>query len=94
MKKNRSKKKNPIYVVTNKGKDIEEASSLFDMLIKKVGLTEVVEFFKELLLSFAKSVNNYALFKVFKALVDNFVQSLEKAVKFVDPILAFSIFGH
>ena len=34
--KKKSNKKNPLYVVTNEGKDVETAESIWDAVVKKV----------------------------------------------------------
>ena len=87
-----AKAKNPLYVVTNKGKDVEEASNMFDAWIKKMGLTPIIDLLNEMISFLSSQINNYALFVVFKEFVDQIVEKLEVLVKAIDPVLAFSVF--
>lgn len=88
MKKN----KNPLFVVTNQGQDVEMAEGFFDAFIKKFNLEPVMNFLDILWEILLSQVSNFAMFQVVKSLVDEVVEFLEKTVKKVDPVLAFSIF--
>lgn len=87
-----TKKKNPLYVVTNEGKDVLEASNLIDAFIKKLGLEPVLSFLDVILQTLLEQVNNYAVFMLVKEFIDELVNMLESLAKKVDPVLAFSIF--
>lgn len=52
--------KNPLYVVSEKGSVVEEASGLFDFLVKKTGAGPLVEILGEILKSLLASIQNYA----------------------------------
>ena len=41
--KKKSSKKNPLYVVTNEGKDVETAESLWDAMVKKFNLQPAID---------------------------------------------------
>ncbi len=49
--------KNPLYVV--KGKDVEEAKNMIDLLIKKFNLAPVVALLQSLLETLLKQVQSY-----------------------------------
>lgn len=71
------KKKNPLYVVTNQGKDVQEATGLLDMIVKKLGLEGVLELFEGLLSSLMDMVTSYAMFVSIKTFVDTFLYQIE-----------------
>ncbi|PIP88894.1 MAG: hypothetical protein COW01_14865 [Bdellovibrionales bacterium CG12_big_fil_rev_8_21_14_0_65_38_15] len=89
MKKN----KNPLYVVTNDGKDVLEASGLFDAMLKKLGLEPMLEQLDMLLKMVLGMVSSYAVFSVVKEWLDQFVAAMEGLIKKIDPVLAFSLFN-
>lgn len=70
--------KNPLYVVTNGGKDVEEVGNLFEVLIKKLGLESVVDFFNSLLEELLKNVNSYAMLVAIQEFIDNLVTQLKE----------------
>lgn len=84
-----AKKKNPLFVVTNKGKDVEHAKNMFEVLVKKLGLTKTVSEierafhdFIQFLMSF---IQNYAFFIAIKNMLDAMVEKLEAFVKIIYP---------
>lgn len=85
------KSKNPLYVVTNKGQDVEQAESWIDALIKKLGLEDTIKTLEGLLGMMLELVKSYAAFQVIQAWLDQFINTLEKFLKMIDPVLAFSI---
>jgi hypothetical protein len=62
------KAKNPLYVV--RGKDVQEASSLFDLVVKKFNLASVLNFLHQLFNLLLEQVENFAMFKAVKSLID------------------------
>lgn len=74
------KKKNPLYVV--KGTDVEEASGLVDMLVKKFNLEPLISMLKNLIEMLLEMVSSYAMFKVVKDFVDQVVARIELFQKF------------
>ena len=87
-----TKTKNPLFVVTNKGQDVEEAENLFDALVKKLGLAPVISILEGILQELLNGVTSYSGFMVFKGFIDELVLMLEKLIKKLDPILAFSLY--
>lgn len=86
----KAKKKNPLYVVTNDGKDVEEAEGFIDALIKKFSLGPVIDFFNLIFQIIIDQVGGVVAMDLIKGIIDEFVDSLEKVLKMVDPVLAFS----
>ena len=74
---NRAKKKNPLYVVTNQGKDVQPAAGFLDMIIKKLGLEGALELLEALLSSLLEMVTSYAMFVSIKNFVDYFIHQVE-----------------
>ncbi len=77
MSNREARKKNPLYVVTNQGKDVQEASGLFDMIVKKLGLEGVVELLDGLISSMLEMVTSYAMFVTIKSFLDHFIHQVE-----------------
>ena len=80
MSNKKSAKKNPLYVVTTdkKGSVVEEASGLFDLFIKKLGLGDSLALMQELFARLLALVNNYAMFESVKKVIDDFAVMLNK----------------
>ncbi len=83
--------KNPLFVVTNNGQDVEEAESLFDALIKKMGLEPILEFMNTIIQIIMEQVGGMVALELIRGFIDELVDALEKLLKLVDPVLAFSI---
>lgn len=83
-------KKNPLYVVTNDGKDVEPAENLIDALIKKFALEPIIDFLKLIFQIIMENVGGAVAVDLIKGIMDEVVDSLEKVLKMVDPVLAFS----
>lgn len=75
-----AKNKNPLYVV--KGDDVEPAKNFFDMLIKKLNLEPVFDFFMEFFKSLFEQVNSYAGFVVIKEMFDEFMRKMDLFKRF------------
>jgi hypothetical protein len=82
---------NPLYVVTNKGKDVEEATGVLNALLKRLGLEDAVAIIGQLIKSMLEQVQSYAFFVEAKRILDQLVALLENILKMVDPVLAFSV---
>lgn len=76
----KAKNKNPLYVV--KGDDVEPAKNFFDLLIKKLNLEPVFDFFMELFKTLFAQVNSYAGFIVIKEMFDEFMRKVELFKRF------------
>ena len=76
----KAKEKNPLYVV--KGDDVEIASNFFDMIVKKLNLEPVVDFFIMIFKMLFEQVQSYAAFVIVKDLFDDFMKRAELFKKF------------
>ncbi len=85
-----NRKKNPLYVVTNDGKDVEQVENFFDALIKKFSLEPVIDFLKLIFQIIIDQVGGTVALDLIKGILDELVDTLEKGLKLVDPVLAFS----
>lgn len=68
------KNKNPLYVV--KGKNVEEARNLFDLLVKKFNLGPTLEVMNSLLKMMLSQVTSYQGFVLVKTWFDQLVGKL------------------
>lgn len=66
------KSKNPLYVV--KGKNVEMASGIFDMVIKKLGLGPVIEVLQKLMAELFKNIQSYSMFLAVKKMADELIE--------------------
>jgi hypothetical protein len=89
--KAKSMKKNPLYVVTNDGKDVEEAENILDAIVKKFSLGPIIDFLKIIFQVIIDQVGGVVAMDLIKGILDEFVDSLEKLLKMIDPVLAFTI---
>lgn len=71
-----AQKKNPLYVVSDKGNVVEEALGKFDFFIKKLGLAPLVNFLKEFFQQLLSTVENYQMFVVIKNFIDTTLNQL------------------
>lgn len=65
------KNKNPLYVV--KGKEVQEAKGIFDLVIKKMSLEPVLEFVQNMLKLILENIKTYPTFLAMKNLLDELV---------------------
>jgi hypothetical protein len=72
------KNKNPLYVV--KGKDIEEVSSLLDLVIKKFNLGPALNVLKNIFTLLLEQVENFAAFKVVKDFLDQLLSQVQAVI--------------
>jgi len=84
---------NPLYVVRDNGKTVEEAKGQLDKLIKKFNLEPVIamvlSMWQELLKNILAQAETYPLFLAAKKMLDTFVLVLEKFLKDYAPFLFF-----
>ena len=73
------KNKNPLYVV--KGKDVEEAKDIFDLVIKTLNLEPVVQFIQNILQMILENIKTYPSFLAMKGLLDELVARYFSLVK-------------
>ena len=87
--KKKSNKKNPLYVVTNEGKDVETAESIWDAVVKKFNLQPVIDLFMVLVELIAKQINSYAALTWLNEELTKFNEELDRLLKKVAPWLYF-----
>ncbi|GEM_PF-1299086 len=90
-KQRKTVKKNPLFVVTNNGQDVESAESFIDALVKKFGLAPIIEFMNTIIQMIMEQVGGMVALELIRGFLDEMVDALEKLLKLVDPVLAFSI---
>lgn len=76
----RAKNKNPLYVV--KGDQVQAASGIFDMLIKKFNLEPLIDIIMNIFKMLMEQVSSYSGFMVIKSLFDEFMQRVELFKKY------------
>ena len=87
----KAKKSNPLYVVTNKGKVVEEAKGHIDAIIKSMGLAPLIEFLEEMFRIIVSTVTSYPMFVLLKEYIDDLVARLEKMVGKIENFLPFNL---
>lgn len=91
VKRAKSDKKNPLFVVTNNGQDVEEAIGFVDAMIKKFGLEPIFEFMNTVLQMIMEQVGGLVALELARGFLDEMIDILERLLKLVDPVLAFSV---
>ncbi len=75
-----SKAKNPLYVVKNNGKDVEEANSMIDLILKKLNLDALIPVLEAFVEAMLSQVQSYPMFievkKIFDQLFDQIITIL------------------
>ncbi len=75
--------KNPLYVVTNNGVDVEAANSLLDLLLKKTGLDQLIPILENIMSILLSQVNSYPMFmevkKIFDAIFEKVIELMFQA---------------
>ena len=87
--KNSSKRKNPLYVVTNDGKDVESADTLWDAVVKRFNLQPLIDILMTLMEMIAKQVNSYAALVWFNEELTRINEFVDSTLKKVAPWLYF-----
>lgn len=67
----KNKTKNPLYVV--KGKDVEPADGILDLLVKKLNLQPVIELLDFLFKMLLEQVDSYPKFKAVSEFIERIV---------------------
>jgi hypothetical protein len=88
-KKKSTNKKNPLYVVTNNGKDVEQAESVWDAVVKKMNLQPAIDLIWTLLELLAKQVNSYAALVWLQKELENINSRVDKLLKTYAPWMYF-----
>lgn len=67
--------KNPLYVV--KGKDVHEASSVLDLVLKKFNLEPMMNVLKNIFILLLEVVENFAMFQAVKSFFDELISKVQ-----------------
>lgn len=70
------KNKNPLYVV--KGKEVQEASSVFDLVIKRFNLEPAINILRNIFYLLLEQVENFAMYKAVKAYIDEMIHKMRE----------------
>ena len=77
------KSSNPLYVVRNNGVDVEAASSLLDLILKKTGIDKAIPILENILALILSQVNSYPVFmevkKIFDAVFEKIIELMFQA---------------
>ncbi len=68
------KNKNPLYVV--KGKEVEEASSIMDLVIKRFNLEPAINILRNIFYLLLEQVENFAWFQAVVKFYNDMVQKI------------------
>ncbi len=68
------KNKNPLYVV--KGKEVQEASSLMDLVIKRFNLEPAINILRNIFYLLLEQVENFAWFQAIVKFYNDMVQKI------------------
>lgn len=72
------KSSNPLYVVRNNGVDVEAASSIIDLILKKTGIDQMIPILENIMAILLSQVNSYPMFIEMKKIFDAI---FEKAIE-------------
>lgn len=64
------KNTNPLYVVRKNGVDVESASGILELILKKTGLDKIIPMLETLMQILLSQVESYAVFIEVKKLMD------------------------
>jgi hypothetical protein len=77
-----SKKKltNPLYVVRNNGVDVEQASGLIDLILKKSGIDKIMPILENIFAILLSQVQSYAMFMEVKKIMDAITEKVVEVI--------------
>lgn len=75
----KAKTKNPLYVI--KGKDVQEVSDVFDLVIKKFNLEPVLQVLQNLLQLILDNLKTYPAFIAMKEFLDELIAKYVSLLK-------------
>lgn len=79
--------KNPLYVVTNEGKDVEGVANYIELFIKKLGLGPYLDLMESMIAMITNQVGNYGFFVALQNFVDHIAEQIEKMIEFASRII-------
>ena len=82
------KSSNPLYVVTNNGVDVEAAKSIIDLILKKLGIDQMIPFLENMMAVLLSQVNSYPMFlevkKIFDAIFEKTIEIMFQAQQMIN----------
>ena len=87
--KQKAKAKNPLYVVTNEGKDVETADTIWDAVVKKFNLQPAIDLLMTVFKLIAEQINSYAALEWLNEELTKFNTRLDHTLKKVAPWMYF-----
>ena len=75
----KTKTKNPLYVI--KGKDVQEVSDVFDLVIKKFNLEPAIQVMQNLLKLILDNLKTYPAFLAMKEFLDDLIAKYFALIK-------------
>lgn len=79
--------KNPLYVVTNEGRDVEGVATYIELIIKKFGLKPYIDLLESMIAMITNQVGNYGFFLALQNFVDHIAEQIEKMMEFASRII-------
>lgn len=79
--------KNPLYVVSNGGQDVESVTSYLELIIKKFGLQPYLDILDSIVAMLTNQVGNYGFFIALQNFIDHIAAQIEKMVEFASRII-------
>ncbi|MFG1484143.1 hypothetical protein ABMA79_10750 [Halobacteriovorax sp. HFRX-2_2] len=79
--------KNPLYVVTNEGRDVEGVATYLELLVKKFGLQPYLDILDSMIAMLTNQVGNYGFFIALQNFIDHIAAQIEKVVEFASRII-------
>lgn len=70
------KSTNPLYVVRKNGVDVEQASGLLDLFLKKTGIDKVLPILESIMAMLLSQVQSYAMFMEVKKFMDSIFEKV------------------
>jgi hypothetical protein len=75
-----TKNSNPLYVVTNKGRDIEAASGIWDVFVKKFHLTPFIDAFEAIFQELLEMAKSYPMLVSVQQMFAEFISKVEEVM--------------
>ncbi|MBG09226.1 MAG: hypothetical protein CME68_10740 [Halobacteriovoraceae bacterium] len=74
------KKKNPLFVVTNAGQDVEEVEGWWDYALNKLGLNAYATYFEEMVQFLLSQVNSYGALEFMNTWLEQIIDFLQSTL--------------
>ncbi len=77
-----------LYVVTNRGQDVEKVHNLFELIVKKFGIGPLVSYLNQVISDVLAVVNSYPVIVAINRFLEVIIKSMEELLAKLDPIWA------